>query len=210
MTAWVYDLFRPREPYEARGVHPSGNGINRYRTTKDLTKEELDYLRLQGYLQALNYLSPMMFGVRSIAFGESGVKGNFAMRHFLTSFGYDIAAHIFIKYKQYKIALAYHSYVNHKNYFPALEAELIDYPFAIGPLKMYLAPRALIGMQPRDQEFKTNNPEFFGLLGLRVDFNISEHFLPYFDVYAKTNGWAAGNEYLENNASVKLGVSLRF
>ena len=26
-NAWVYDLFRPNEPYELRGIHPIGNWI---------------------------------------------------------------------------------------------------------------------------------------------------------------------------------------
>src|SRR5690606_34564001 len=29
-TGWVYDLFRPHEPFSARGVHPTGRGVDRY------------------------------------------------------------------------------------------------------------------------------------------------------------------------------------
>ena len=36
-TGWVYDLFRPDEPYAARGLHPSGVGLDRYRSGSDLT-----------------------------------------------------------------------------------------------------------------------------------------------------------------------------
>jgi hypothetical protein len=209
-TSWVYDLFRPDEPYEARGPHPSGTGINRYRTTQDLTDEELKYLKGQFYLHFLNYLSPMLYSIDSIPSGNNGIIGNFAMRHLLTSFGSVISAQVFLKYDLYNIAFAYHSYLNHKNYFPAIEAELVDYPFFLGNLGMLLSPRVIIGMQPADQKFKTEKPEFLGLFELRIDFMVNRYFLPYIDFIAKTNGWVAGNVYLDNNASIKVGISLRF
>jgi hypothetical protein len=56
----------------------------------------------------------------------------------------------------------------------------------------------------------TGDPEFLGLLGCRVDFSVSKHFLPYFDLTLKTDGWVAGNEYLERNMSFKVGLSMRF
>jgi hypothetical protein len=207
-TAWVYDLFRPNEPYEDRGSHPTGEGVNRYRTTFDLTNAELDYLKLQGYLQALNYLSPMMFGIKTLYMGD--FDGNFAIRHYLTSFGMDISANVFLMKKPFKMVFILHNYANYTNYFPAVEAELIDYPFHIGRLALFLSPRVLIGIQPKDQKFKTGDPDFLGLFGLRVDFTAHKNIYPYFDFTAKTKGWVAGNEFLNANASIKLGVSLRF
>jgi hypothetical protein len=210
MTAWVYDLFRPDEPYEARGPHPSGVGINRYRTTRDLTDDELKYLKNRFYWHFINYLSPMLFGFRSIPLGGSGLAGNFAMRHLLTSFGTAVSAQVFLKYKPFNMAFAYHSYLNYKHYFPAIEAELVDYPFYFGKFGMFLSPRIIIGLQPENQKFKTGSPEFLGLFGLRADFMVSKHFLPYIDFTAKTDGWVAGNEYLDSNVSVKIGISARF
>lgn len=209
-TAWVYDLFRPNEPYEARGVHPSGVGINRYRTTKDLTSSELRYLKRQGYWHFLNYLSPTLLGIENISIGNSGLTGNFAMRHLLTSFGTAISAHVYLKRDAFKMAFAYHNYLNYQNYFPAIETELIDYKFHLGNFGMYLSPRTIIGMQPRGQEFKSSKAEFLGLLGLRVDFITRRQILPYIDFSAKTNGWVAGNEFLNSNTSLKMGVSARF
>jgi hypothetical protein len=151
-----------------------------------------------------------MFGIRTIPLGNTGYEMNFAMRHYLASFGADIAANVFLKKGPFKMAFALHNYVNHHNYFPAIEAELVDYPVYLGKLGLYVSPRVLIGMQPKDQVFKTGRPEFLGLFGLRIDFMASRHFLPYLDFTAKTDGWVAGNEYLSVNASVRLGVSMRF
>jgi hypothetical protein len=98
---WVYDLFRPDEPYSARGIHPSGTGINRYRKTTDLTDEELSYLHAQRYWYIFNYVSPMLFNVNRITIGDAGLYGNFAFRHFLTSFGTDTLLKTFLKKKIY-------------------------------------------------------------------------------------------------------------
>jgi len=209
-TAWVYDLFRPNEPYGDRGSHQTGEGVKRYISADDLTDDELRYLKLQVGLQFLNYLSPMMFGIRSIPLGDSGLDGNFAMRHYLTSFGFDVSAQAYLKKSPYNMVFTLHNYINYQNWFPAVEAELIDYPYNIGKLELLFSPRVLIGMQPKDQVFKTSTPEFLGLLGLRADFNVTKHFLPYVDLAFKTNGWVAGNEFLRANASVRIGASLRF
>ena len=210
MTTWVYDLFRPHEPYADRGAHPTGKGVSRYISVNDLTEDELYYLNLQGYLQLFNYLSPMMVGFRTLPLGDFGDEINFAMRHYLTSFGSDVSAEVFLKIRPFNMVFTLHNYMNYQNYFPAVEAELVDFPLTVGAWGFFLSPRALIGMQPRGQTFKTGSPEFLGLFALRVDFMAHRNIYPYVDFTAKTNGWVAGNEYLEANASVKLGVSLRF
>ncbi len=208
---WVYDLFRPNEPYSARGQHPSGDGsVARYIHYAQLTKKEKNYLILQMGLQYLNFVSPLLYSIRSFHLWETGLEGNFALRHYLTSFGADIPASFFLKYRQFNMAFTYHSYFNYENYFPAIEAELIDYPINIGKFSMFISPRVLIGAQPKNQEFKTASPEFLGLFGLRVDFRVSNNVLPYFDFTAKTNGWIAGNEYLKSSVGLQTGVSLRF
>jgi hypothetical protein len=208
---WVYELFRPYEPYANRGLHPSGDGsIARYITYDQLTDDERKYLVQQSWFSFLNIVSPLLYGLKSIPLGNSGLESNFSLRHYLTSFGTDITASVFLKKKPFNMIFTYHNYQNYQNYFPAIEAELIDYPLNIGKFAMFLSPRVLIGMQPKDQVFKTDSPEFLGLFGLRVDFKAHKNIFPYLDFTAKTKGWVAGNEYLNANSNVKLGVSLRF
>jgi hypothetical protein len=208
---WVYDLFRPDEAYSVRGVHPSGNGIARYITWEQLNDDERQYLVKQGWLSYLNIFSPLYYGFNSIPLGKSSFEGNFALHHYLTSFGSDIPVQIFLKKEPFNMLFTYHNYQNYENYFPAIEAELVEYPLQITPeFGLLLSPRILLGVQPKDQEFKTSEAEFFGLAGLRADFAVSEHILPFIDFSAKTAGWLAGNEYLNANVSVNLGVSLRY
>jgi hypothetical protein len=207
---WVYDLFRPDEPYADRGTHPSGDGIARYIAPSQLSDSERDYLIKQAWLSYLNFVSPALYGVNSFPWGETGVEWNAALNHYFTSFGSDTPLQILVKRAPFNIAFTLHNYMNYENYFPALEAELFDFPLRAGGLDIYLSPRVLVGMQPANQEFMTGSPAFLGLFGLRADFGLSGHFLPYIDLSAKTSGWVAGNEYLDSNVSVRLGVSMRF
>jgi hypothetical protein len=208
---WTYDLFHPDEPFSDRGIHPSGDGIARYITLSQLAEDEKQYLVKQGWLGYLNFVSPMLYGFNAFPLGNDGLEGNFALRRYLTSFGTDILAQIFLKKAPFNMLFTYHSYMNYEHYFPAIEAELADFPLQFTPkFGLLLSPRILLGMQPRDQVFMTGEPEFLGLLGLRVDFDVSKHVFPYLDLSFKTDGWVAGNEYLESNVSFKIGVSLRF
>lgn len=47
-TAWADALFFPEKPYSARGIHPSGVGINRYVKYADLSSDAKAYLKKQG------------------------------------------------------------------------------------------------------------------------------------------------------------------
>jgi hypothetical protein len=197
---WAYLLFNPD------GMDKETIGMS------DLSDDAKTYLESRVWWSLVNIASPMMFGIRSIPLGrDTGFYGNFALRQMYTSFGTDLSVNLYVKKAPFNIAFAYHNYVNYENYFPAVEAELVDYPIQITPkFSLLLSPRVMIGMQPKDQEFKTKEVEFFGLMGARIDFPVSKHFLPYLDFTLKTDGWVAGNEFLEKSVGFKLGVSARF
>jgi hypothetical protein len=178
----------------------------------DLQDHEKIFLKKRVLWSLVNLASPMMFGIRSIPLGrDSGLYGNFALRQLYTSFGTDLSVNVYLKKGVFNMAFAYHNYINYEHYFPAIEAELVDFPVQFTPnFGLLLSPRILLGMQPRDQEFMTGAPEFFALAGCRVDFVISKYFFPYIELSVKTDGWVAGDEFLKRNASVKAGISIRF
>jgi len=209
-TSWVYDLFLPDEPYNERGTHASGIGIDRYRKTSDLSPEMMNYVKKQVWWSLVNIVSPMMLGFRSLPLGHTDIRWNFTFKHFLTSFGTDLPLNVFLNIDKYNFAVVYHSYQNYKNYFPAIEIEMIDFPISIKNFYIYFSPRIILGIQPKDQSFFTSEIEFFGLIGSRFDFQITRNWLPYLEVIAKTDGWVAGNEFLKKNISFKLGISTRF
>lgn len=207
-SAWAYDLFKPTQPYEERGVHPSGNGINRYIKTTDLTSEELSYLKKQGGLQWLNMISPMLFWQKSIKI-NTNFRFNFAVRNYLTSFGNDISLNIFLKMKKRNVIFRYHHAKNYHSDFPAIEAELFEQPFTFMENDFLLSPRIIFGVQPKNQSFFTKELEFLGYTGCRIDW-VLKQVHPWVEISAKTDGWIAGNEFLNNNFSFKVGLSARF
>jgi hypothetical protein len=202
---WAYFLFHPEQ------MDLGASDEEAEITLSSLNDSEKEFLKTRTMLSLLNFASPMMFGIKSIPLGkDTGLYGNFSLRHFYTSFGTDTSADIYLKSAPYNFKFVLHSYINYEHYFPAVEAVLVDFPLRLGSLGMYLSPRILIGAQPKDQGFFTSDPEFFGLIGLRADFALTRHFLPYIEFTAKTDGWVAGNEFLEAAAGVKLGISARF
>jgi hypothetical protein len=73
-TAWAYDLHRSDEPYAARGVHPSGVGVDRDIKRADLTSEESKYLKRQGRLQLVNLLAPFLFNAGGFTIKFSSMR----------------------------------------------------------------------------------------------------------------------------------------
>ncbi len=213
-TAWVYDLFRPTEPYEARGVHPSGVGIDRYIKPSDLTSEELRYLKRQGRLAFLNLLDPHLLGISRfrVTNGESSepVDVNLSIRHHLTSFGYTIDANLFYKKDDLNLFLVLHNYANKERHSPGLDVELLRYPFTISQSPLSLNLRSALWLQPEEQMFKTKEAKLGGLASLRVGWSGFRNVEPFMEVTAKTEGWVAGNAYLDSNMSVQTGLIYRF
>ena len=207
-TAWAYDLFNPDEPYEDRGVHPLGNGINRYRKTTDLSPEALKYLQNQGKLQWLNFASPMMFGIRRIKLNDN-YTFNFAIRNILTSFGNDISLDVLLKIKNRNLAFKYHHASNYVKSFPAIEVELFEHEFNYLNNTFLISPRVIMGTQPKNQLFLTKDAEFLGYAGCRIDW-VSSKVHPWIEFGTKTDGWIAGNEFLGSNISFRVGISSRF
>jgi hypothetical protein len=203
---WAYFLFNPVEKYIADSENDEVISLS------DLKDNEKNFLKSRVLWSLVNFASPMMFGIRSIPLGrDTGLYGNFALRQFYTSFGTDLSVNVYLKKAPFNMAFAYHSYLNYEHYFPAIEAELVDFPVRFTPkFGLLLSPRILLGIQPRYQEFMTADSEFFALLGCRADFALGKYVFPYLDLSVKTDGWVAGDEFLERNVSVKVGVSMRF
>ena len=180
-TAWVYDLFRPYEPYQARGLHPSGVGIRRYIRESDLTDAERAYLRRQGKLAVINLLDPNLIDL-------NGRRFNVAAGHLLTPFGYSIDADVFVRHPRLFVVL--HDYVNHERSFPGMEATF-DQRFRIALWK-----------QPDHSMFRDRNGRLGGLVSAR--FQRRRWFA---ELEAKSAGWVEGNVHLDRSISVRAGFS---
>ena len=206
MNAWVDGLWNPEKPYAERGPHPSGNGINRYIMTEDLPEECVDYLYRQAALDFFNFGSPMLFGFTRfrLANTDNGAYyGNFAFRHYLTSFGDDISLDLYLQAPWANLYTTLHSYNNYDHHFGGLELGLIDYPLLDNRL---LLGGTLMGwIQPKDHLFKTSTGVFGGLVKARASYS-TRYVAPYVELGWKSNGWVAGNVNLGDGFFMKAGL----
>ncbi|MBF0443531.1 MAG: hypothetical protein HQK54_16615 [Oligoflexales bacterium] len=208
-TSWVYDLFRPDEPYEARGLHPSGTGINRYRKASDLTSDEKRFLSLQGNLQLLNLIDPIIWRIDHWPLDGEGGKINGTLQHYLTSFGYTVNANIFLKTGDKSLFFTILNYHNKKLSLPGLSVELRKYRLGSnGFLPNAVSVRLGIWEQPAHQRFDDKHSKLGGLGRVTLFFPVFKRTDAYFEVEKKSPGWVAGSPYLGENATGRLGVSI--
>lgn len=207
-TPWVYDLHRPDEPYEARGTHPSGVGIDRAIKTTALTDKEYRYLERMGKMQYLNFLSPFMIGINRIRLNDQ-TAFNVAVRHYLNSFGYDLTADFFLDHRGRQYLVSLHGYRNNHRLLPGVEVERSPYTLGMaGKNRLLLQPSAMLWLQPKG--FYDRHAAPGGLLRLQGAYVLDKTWRIVAVAEGKTQGWVAGNPYLDAKASFRLGVSACF
>lgn len=204
---WVYDLFRPNEPYEDRGIHPSGIGIDRYRTVSDLTPRERRYLRNTARLSLLNLVNPSLFGFYEFEAGEidgDPFSFNASMHSVMAPFGYTVGLNLFAKAGRYKIFGALHAFMSDTLVLPGLSAELLRYPLPW--FNANLTPRVRLWLQPKDQLFAASSARPGGSLEARLSVPLWSSFEFYVEGAAKSVGWVPGNEFLHQSLNLRTGL----
>ena len=210
-TAWVYHLFRPEEPFEARGPHPTGVGIDRYIKVADLSDEEKRFLKRQGKLAWLNFVDPNFLGIRSFTFtnpvNDEPARANFWLRHTLTSFGHSIDANVVFQQGDLGIHATAQRFTNGARSFPGARVEVVEIPTRIASLALALSPRLTAWSQPRNQEFRARDGALGGLAGIRLSTQRGSRLEFYVDAEAKSAGWVAGRPSLESGATFLTGIT---
>jgi hypothetical protein len=206
-SGWTWHIFKPDVPYDSLGKHPTGNGINRYKSAVDLTSEELHYLKKVGRLMYLNFISPMTIGINRIRFGK-GKYANFAVQTFINGFGYDINPEVYLKTPMHNVYFGVHSYHNYKKSFLGIEAGTYLSKITIAKKELKYDSRFMLWSQPRLQEFKTSSAEFGFLAQAKIYYPIHNWLNAYMDIEGKTDGWVSGNPFLKKNISVRIGCSI--
>lgn len=235
-NAWVYDLFRPNEPYELRGRHPTGFGIDRYikysnetnlntrfqnyflygnsNHYSDLNKQEQDYINNQYRLSYLNLINPSLIGLSRFAatnpFNGKEFFWSFGIAHFLTSFGYSIDTQFLFKQDNLNIVFIYHMYANSNLKLPGFDLEIIRFPITIYGKQTFLNLGVSAWLQPYQQKFWTTEKEAGGQLKATVAFPLLENLEIFFSPALKSRGWIAGNVYLDKMVELRTGVNFIF
>lgn len=203
-VAWVYDLHRPDEPYEARGVHPSGVGVDRYRTESDLTPAERSYLRRQSWLAALNFLDPQLFGIDAFEHETAGgtrIRWNASVQHFLAPFGASTNLNGFLQVDEQRWFFQLHAHQSDSLVLPGLTVQMIRVPARI--TKMTQTFR--LWLQPEDQRFFARRAELGAASESRFNLELGNDIELYWTVDLKTAGWVTGTVALGPEWSTSIG-----
>ncbi len=203
-TAWVYDLFRPDEPYAQRGIHPSGIGIDRYIRRSELTPAERGFLAREFYLSLTSLADPMLVGFPGITVGRTQV--NAYVQHYLTCFGHTVNLNLLLRRGERGLAIALLSQQNRVAWFPGLDVRMVSWPVRLCGVRLGLSPRLALWTQPSGQGFETSKPQPGGLASLRIDWPATEGLRAFAEIEAKTSGWVAANVSLDPALSVRLGM----
>lgn len=206
-TAWVYDLHRPNEPYEARGPHPFGPGIDRVIKRSMLSPAEETYLKRMARLQYLNFLSPEMVGMHRIKL-NNGLAFSFAVRHLPTSFGHDLGGDLLIDHQGRHWLLGVHTYHNQSLSLPGIELARRALRPRKANARMSYDLRLMAWLQPREQLFHDQRSSPGGLLALRANRFLSSVLNMYVEAEGKTSGWVMANPYLGPGLAMRAGLAL--
>ena len=182
-TAWVYDLHRPKEAYQERGIHPSGKG--------------------------LNLLDPHLIGLEGWHIPTSTpLRLNLSMGHMLTSFGYTVDAHLFLQRNLINLFIVGHRFFNHQRRFSGLEIQLIDYPLNWNKNRFLVTSGLGVWTQLKEQNFYTNQAVLDGLFGLTIYQPLSDQWFVFFGGKIKSAGWVAGNVSLDKSITACIGLAM--
>jgi hypothetical protein len=210
-TAWTYDLFRPNEAYEKRGIHPSGVGIDRYIKNSDLTQEEKDYLKKQSQLSFLSLIDPTLFGFEAFEikkYNSEITKVNANIKHYLTSFGHSININLFFKKSELNLFVSILNQENYETYFPGLNVQVISYPVKLKEKQIFISSGLMLWLQPKEQNFKTSKSQLGGLFSIQVAYPLNRFLRITGEIEGKTKGWVASNVYLNENFSIRLTIAM--
>ncbi|MGC4231969.1 MAG: hypothetical protein QM594_03075 [Niabella sp.] len=206
-SAWVYDLFKPDEPYEARGTWPGGTGIKRPIKEIDLTPEMKKFLNQTGNMQYLNFVSPFMVGINRLQL-KPGYYFNFALRSVPTSFGYFAGGDFFLDFNHHRAMISLG--INKSKSLTLPAAAFQYYDLIKKENARFNTSLQLSGwMQPKDQLFAADKACFGMGLGVQPCFAITERFSMIADLSYKTKGWMFGNPYLDDKFTARIGFSFK-
>ncbi|HNV95673.1 MAG TPA: hypothetical protein PKG63_04300 [Bacteroidales bacterium] len=201
LTAWVYDMFNPSEPYNARDPFPGGDGVNRRIGYSDLTSEAQSFLEKQKNLSLLNFINPAIFFVNRIK-----VNNNFSLNLFTqyspTHFGNDMAVFIPAKYNEFDMLLGLHKYANQSSSGFGIVTGLYNYKLS-GRWESDIT----LNFWSQPKTFFDNTKINGGQINLSAKYNFKNNFAGYVSVSGKTKGWTISNPYLKENVSMQVGIN---
>lgn len=154
-------------------------------------------------MQYLNFISPFLIGIDRIQLSED-TEFNFALRHYLTSFGYDLTSDFFIRHKDKNYLISLHKYTNKNGSYPGLELSVPYYQHNWKKKRLDIEQGIMLWMQP--SYFYSTNAKFGAQLSATARLSINNWLGYYISAEGKTKGWVAGNPYLNDKLGCRIGL----
>lgn len=207
-TAWAYDLLRPDEPYEARGEHPSGRGIDRYRKFGDLSREEQKLLRTVRLLALASFVDPFLW--LEDGWGADGRRVTTTTGFYLTSFGWSVDQNLFLALDEKNVLVTVHHAANGARWTPGVDAQVWRLPLDVaGGAPWSLTLGGGVWLQPERQRWASTRADPGGRVHATLAIPVWNALEVEIAGAHKTAGWVAGVPALEAETSIRAGVSLR-
>lgn len=201
LNAWVYDMFNPALSYLDRDPFPGGSGVNRRIGFSELTSSQQSFLENQKKLSLINLLNPAIFFINRISINQDFSFNLFAT-YMPTHFGNDIAVYLPVKLRYTGILLNMHRYGNYESNGLGFGLGLFD-----GSLTGKLSTDILVTVWDQPESLFNNEKVVGGSAEVALRYSITDNFSGFVSANAKTRGWAAGNPYLDENFSVRIGIN---
>ena len=217
-NAWVYDIHRPDEPYEDRGAHPSGVGIDRARHFDDLSPDEQAYLQLSAGLSALNFIDPNLLGINGFTFalGDVQMRSNARLVHHMAPFGNTVALDAVLVADWLGLNAQLIAYGTRDAILPGVSIDLVRLPLSLSPwpglwerTAVHASMRTMGWLQPAGLRFDGRDGFLPGGL---VEVELGVFPLPALEVFVglgiKSEGFVAARVELEPAIFGQAGLSV--
>jgi hypothetical protein len=203
-TAWALDRDTPSAPYDARGLHPTGLGVDRYVGPGDLSPAARAELERLSRLRLIGLLNPHLFFIDGFRIGEGRDRWTAWARAVPTPWGVDVSVRGGLVIGEQRALFGLHAGVSDGPLVPAVELGWVDAPLAP---RWALDLQLLAGAQPRDLLSSARGLAPFADLRARTSFRAMPLLDTWLELEGKTAGWVLGNAYLDPDLSVRAGVT---
>lgn len=209
-TGFVVDLFRPNEPYAARGPHPNGDGLRRVRLSSDLTAAERSYLIRSRNLGLLNFVDPALFGFPRFDFTVGGKRLSLSasVQHDMTAFGDAFGLSVLGRFEQLQGYAIVRLYRNEALVLPGLTVAVRRFPIQLGSFTLRGSAQVDLWLQPRDFSFTTTVVMPGAAAEVQAALPVVGPLEVFAAVKAKSAGWRPVDPFLDAAFTARVGVNL--
>ncbi len=205
--AWAYDLQRPDEPYAARGPHPTGIGIERYRKPTQLTAQERKLLVEAKWLSLLNVVDPAMLGLRwGVPSAPQDWRMTAGLAYQMTSFGQAITLDLYANGADARWRAAVRLFTSDHLWLPGVEVERVRLAANVGGARLEVTPAVGLWLQPASDRWDDTAAKPGAVARLKVAWVPRDRISAFAEVLAKSAGWVAGTPELGAGIEARVGV----